>query len=136
MATLKLEIIEETKELPEIDQRLWLRLGEKVNYVMDENYVAAQTVLDVGKRRGRSGTDIPSTLNVRMTVQNRITSLYRILFRHLERRLEESPTLTIIVECGKCMDMEEILEKEDNEFKNERIKSLKNILNMAKYEKN
>ena len=87
MKTLKLEVDEDTGEVEEINQSLWHKLGDKLESVLEDSYVKAQTVLDVGRRRGRSAADIPGSLDVLVTVQNRITSLCKGLEEFLQKDL-------------------------------------------------
>ena len=88
MSSLRLKMNDETDEVSEIDESIWPRLGEKMELVLEGRYVSAQTILDAGNRRGRSSSDIPASLDILSTVQNRITSLCKNLIQNLERRLE------------------------------------------------
>ena len=134
MSNLKLSRNEETEEVPEIDQTLWPKLGEMVDSVIDGSYVKAQTATDAGRRMGRSAKDLSASLDVLKTVENRVTNLCKDLIKHLKRRLKDNPTPEVIVECGNCLDMEDIIDKnEDDGIKQERVKSLKKVLMIAKY---
>ena len=133
MTSLKLGMEEESGELTEIDESLWPKLGSKLESVIEDEYVTAQTSLDVGRRRGRSRADIPASLDVLTTVENRMTSLCKGLVKHLERRLGDNPTPKVIKECAKCLDMEDLVSQECDGVLDERRKSLKRILKMANY---
>ena len=54
---------------------------------------------------------------------------------NLEKRLADTPTPEVIKEAGRCLDLEDILQNEETtEVKNEREKSLKNLMRKANYE--
>ena len=135
MSNLKLKMNEETGEMSEIDQSLWPILGAKLDSVIDNEYVQAETALDFGRRRGRSAEDFSPNLDLLTTAENRIKGLCKSLTKHLERRLKDTPTPQVIDCCSKCLDIEDILEKEeDDKVKKERERNLKNILSKAKYD--
>ena len=60
-----------------------------------------------------------------VTVQNKLT-LVRSLKSHMQERITKHPIPLVIQEMGKCLDLEDILKKEETaEVKQEREKSLK-----------
>ena len=68
------------------------------------------------------------------TVENRLTSLVRGLWQSLEVRLTNNPTPEIIKEMGRCLDLEDILKEEGERERAEREKSLRRVMDKAKYE--
>ena len=72
-------------------------------------------------RRGRSEQDFPGlnlprrmTCNpVLTTVENRLTSLVKNLANNLEERLANAPTPQVTKEMGRCLDLEDIIQKEE-----------------------
>ena len=86
-------------------------------------------------RRGRSSADISNCQSVLTTVENRLTSLSRRLRVNLEERISNNPTPKVIKMMSKCLDLGEILEKEETQsIKNEREKNLRMVMKRAKYE--
>ena len=45
METLKLSLKDDTEELEEVDQSLWENLGEKIEDILEDKYVKAQTAI-------------------------------------------------------------------------------------------
>ena len=45
METLKLSLKDDTEELEEVDQSLWENLGEKIEEILEDKYVKAQTAI-------------------------------------------------------------------------------------------
>ena len=80
---------EDTGEVEEINQSLWPKLGDKLESVLEDSYVKAHTALDVERRRRRSAANIPGSIDVLVTVQNRIISLCKGLQEHLQKRLRK-----------------------------------------------
>ena len=137
MQNLKISVKEDIEEVHEVDQSLWPMLGEHIEDVMKDRYVSIQTVLTHRNRMGRSMDDIPATesQSVLVTVENRLTSLVSALVMNQEKRLADTPTPEVIKEAGRCLDLEDILQNEETtEVKNEREKSLKNLMRKANYE--
>ena len=48
----------ETGEMMDINMQTWPNLGEKFDFVLNGEYISVQTSLALGRRKGRSGTDI------------------------------------------------------------------------------
>ena len=93
-----------------------------------------QTDSSVERRKGRSAKDISASKSVLITVENRLNSLSKHLSNSLEKRLEENPKPRIIQSMAKCLDLQDIIEKEEDiVVKGEREENLKIILNTAKY---
>ena len=64
-----------------------------------------------------------------VSVQNKLTSLVRSLKSHMQERITKHPIPLVIQEMGKCLDLEDILKKEETaEVKQEREKSLKKVM--------
>ena len=54
----------------------------------------------------------------------------------MQERITKHPTPLVIQEMGKCLDLEDILKKEETaEVKQEREKSLKKVMQKTKYSK-
>ena len=81
---------------------------------------------------GRSKDEIPLSNSLLVTAENKLTSLVKNLVKHLNERLEATPTPAVIVEAGKCLDLSNILDNADNDA--EKKKSLKQFLGIAKYD--
>ena len=134
MEKLQLSVNDETGEVDEVDQSLWPNLGKHLNKIMNDEYVSVQTAMGQGRRMGRSKGDISSSLSVLTSVENNLTSLVRNIVKHLELRLTASPTPKVIMEAGKCLDLEDIIITEESDtVKADREKSLKFLLKKAKY---
>ena len=134
MEKLKLTMMD-NGELEEIDGSLWPSLSEKLESVLESTYVSAQTVLEVHPRRGRSAQDISACCSLLQTVENRLTSLCKHLASVLENRVNENPTPEVISTMAKCLDLQDLLEKEETEtLRKEREKCLKSVAKIAKYE--
>ena len=136
MEGLQLSMDGDTGEIEEIDQSVWESIGDKIDDIMDDKYVSAQTVLAApGARKGRSAKDIPFSQSVLITVENRLTSLVRNLKTKLKERLDNNPTPDVIKEMGRCLDLEDILEeKETVVMKENRDRSLRKVLQKGRYE--
>ena len=64
-----------------------------------------------------------------VTVQIKLTSLVRSLKSDIQERITKHPRPLVIQEVGKCLDLEDILKKEETaEVKQEREKSLKKVM--------
>ena len=86
-------------------------------------------------RRGRTSQDISCNQSVLDTVQNRLTSLVRSLKIHLMERTTNHPTPLVIKEIGKCLDLDDILKKDETtEVKKEREKSIMKVMLRGKYD--
>ena len=135
MMTLKL-CVDEQGEVQEVDQSLWERLGEKLEDILDDQYVSVQTVLSPGGRRmGRTGDDISKSQAILATVENRLKSLVKNLVVNLEKRLKNNPTPGVIMDMKKCLDLQDILDIEETEDAREsRKRSLNSLLQKATYD--
>ena len=82
---------------------MWEWLGEKLEDILDDQYVSVQTVLSPGGRRmGRTGDDISKSQAILATVENRLKSLVKNLVVNLEKRLKNNPTPGVIMDMQKC----------------------------------
>ena len=60
----------------------------------------------------------------------------RGLWQNLEERLTNNPTPEVIKEMGRCLDLEDLLMKDEGERERvEREKSLRKVMDKAKYDK-
>ena len=133
MSKLKLTLDEQTGEFEEIDESLWPKLGQELDSVLEGRYVSVQTVLEVAPRRGRSASDISANQSLLQTVENRLTSLCTHLASVLQSRLEDTPTPSIIPIMSKCLDLEDIVSKEETaDQKSEREKDIKALCKAGK----
>ena len=134
MQSLSLTEDDITGEFLEIDESDWLNLGGKVEYVLEDKYIAVPTVLTFGRRRGRSAADISASNKLLKTVENKLTSLVKHLANNLERRLDEDPTPKVVKVLSECLDLKDIIANKDNMEKNADMeKSLKKLCDLAKY---
>ena len=115
---------------------MWQSLGARIQDIMDDKYISAQAPLfPADVRRGRSSGDISNCQSVLTTVENRLTSLTKKLRVSLLERVSNNPTPKVIKMMGKCLDLGDILEKEETEeIKREREKNLRMVMKTAKYE--
>ena len=124
----------ETGEMMDINMQTWPNLGEKIDFVLNGEYVSVQTSLALGRRKGRSGTDISPSSSLLTTVENRLTSLCKHLGNQLLKRITENSTPSLITTLGKCLDLEDILKNvEVNKVTDEMKQSLRHIAEKAKY---
>ena len=119
-----------------IDQNMWTSLGEKLEDILEENYMTAQTsVFGPGLRRGRTSQDMSPHQSLLVTVQNKLVSLVKNLKVKLVERINANPTPDIIIEMGKCLNLEAILDEEESQdVKEKQRKSLKRVMERAKYD--
>ena len=128
MQSLSLTEDDITGEFLEIDESDWQNLGGKVEYVLEDKYIAVPTVLTFGRRRGRSAADISASNKLLKTVENKLTSLVKHLANNLERRLAEDPTPKVVQVMSECLDLKDIITNKDNMEKNADMeKSLKKL---------
>ena len=154
----KMEKLKLSESNREIDGTLWKNFAAKLEDVLEDSYMTAQTAvfaqgdfIDItladeddalmkfnaflGARRGRAAMDVSPHKSLLITVENRLGSLVRFLKTRLEERIAANPTPEIIVEMGKCFDLGDILvEEETVEVGEIRSKSLKKIMAAANYE--
>ena len=106
----------------------------KIYTVLNEEYVSVQTYLAVGRRMGRTSTDISPSISILTTVERYLTSLGKHLGKQLSSRLTENPTPSLITTLGKCFDLEDILANlEDDKVTDEMKKNIRNVAERAKY---
>merc|ERR1712179_407887 len=60
----------ETGEMKDINMQTWPNLGEKIDFVLNGEYVSVQTSLALGRSKGRSDTDISPSSSLLTTVEN------------------------------------------------------------------
>ena len=132
MENLKLTEDEVTGEMTEINQQLWENIGGKLDFVLSGDYLSVQTSLEIGPRRGRSSADVSASNSLFRSVENKLASLCKHLRKH-PTRLKENQTPKIIKLMADCMDFEEIikLDEEDYQVNEKRIKSLKGVARKA-----
>ena len=122
-----------------LNEKLWLALDKDVENILRGEYKGKDTNVFQIYRRGRSGDDIKlSSLSVLKTVENRLSSLARIIASKLESRLaveKDHQSSEIISLMGKCLNIEKIIKKSmtDEEFNDECRASLKIVVGKAGY---
>ena len=136
MEDLRLGMEMDSERVIEIDKSVWQSLGARIQDIMDDKYISAQAPLfPADVRRGRSSGDISNCQSVLTTVENRLTSLTKKLRVSLLERVSNNPTPKVIKMMGKCLDLGDILEKEETEeIRREREKNLRMVMKTAKYE--
>ena len=122
-----------------LNEKLWPALNKDVENILRGEYKGQDTTVFQMYRRGRSGDDIKlSSLSVLKTVENRLSSLARIIASKLESRLaveKDHQSSEIISLMGKCLNVEKIIAMgmTDEEFNDEGRASLKIVVGKAGY---
>ena len=123
-----------------LDEKLWPNLGTNLENILNGTYKGLKTTVFEMFRRGRSADDIrSSSLRLLTTVQNKISSISRVLAEKLESRLtneKNHKSTKMIKMMGKCFDIGNIIEKGigDDDFNKTGEENLKKLMKKAKYD--
>ena len=123
----------------ELDGKLWPALKKNMESVISCQYKGLASTIFSVVRRGRSSDDLNfSTLSLRTTVQNKLSSFCRVLASKFDVRVKDRSTHTatdLIESMSKCLDINEIIEKgnDDEDFNTRGNESIKELLDIAQY---
>ena len=99
----------------ELDEKLWPKLKNNIDSVLSCKYKGLQTTIFNMFRRGRSGNDANAdTLNLRITIQNKLSSFCKTLAAKYDSRIQDNLTHSsnqLIKTMGNCLDLDEMMEK-------------------------
>ena len=107
--------------------------------VLECDYKGLETTIFNAVRSGRSSDDRNSTaLNVRISVQNKLSSFCRVLASKYHGRIKDMSThtsYTLIQLMSQCLDMDKIIEKgtDDQNFNKHGKKTIREICEIAQY---
>ena len=104
--------------LDQIDKDLWPALGKNAANVISCKYKGLNTTIFSFLRRKRSSDDISSTLNLRTTIQNKLSSFYKTLATKLNDRIQENKyhTSTKLFELmSTCLDIKALIRENGDE---------------------
>ena len=116
-----------------IDAKRWPTLSQYVNSVVTEQYHGLSTGLAEERRRGRSAADVGSNDGL-LTVQNRLTSLCKILAERIENRTiknEKYPIPDIFQLVATCFELQDLLQRKVDSVENYGVLELKELLKQA-----
>ena len=139
MSAISLKSAEEddevTDESADIDAKRWPTLSQYVNSVLSEQYHGLSTGLAEERRRGRSAANVGSNDSL-LTVQNRLTSLCKILAERIENRTiknEKYPIPHIFQLMASCFKVQDLLQRKVDSVENYGVLELKELLKQACY---
>ena len=137
MSPISLKSAEEDDEVTDvsadIDAKRWPTLSQYVNSVLTEQYHGLSTGLAEERRRSRSAADVGSNGGL-LTVQNRLTSLYKILAERIENRTiknEKYPIPDIFQLMASCFELQDLFQRKVDSVDYYGVLELKELLKQA-----